>query len=224
MSIDLKHIGEYQGSRVIVLGYNKKEDNVLVVRPETLSREDQTWLSQIVESGYAQNQDNLIKSLSREHHSSGSDGFTYIINFGRPFKVSPYEIKLYNYEQAIKWFGNPSNHASKHDRRAPAPEPLKPPAAVDDIAPADPVPNVSMPPQVFPSLAPTNTVDPRQPVLNLTPSQEVVASPKVLEALEKATVALKNAAEKLEKTLDLDRRLKNLEKASREKKNSKEAA
>ena len=243
---DLRHMGEYQGSKVIVLGYNRAEDKVMLVKPETFNSQDQNWLGEIVNSGYAQSQDSLIKSLAREQHSSGQDGFTYVVTFGRPLRVSPHEIRLYDRNQAIKWFGGPNNYASSFDRRgADTSPPINPSSTAEyvfppkaqvpnqarsiqeAIEPAMAVPSLNSAPQIPGVTVPVARKDPPPvhdtlerlaqgpldlPATAILPSAHVDA--EMLNALKAATTALTSAAEKLEKTLDLDRRLKQVEKKS----------
>lgn len=244
---DTRHMGDYQGSKVIVLGYNRAEDKVMLVRPESFNTQDQNWLGEIINSGYAQSQDSLIKSLAREQHSSGQDGFTYVVTFGRPIRVSPHEVRLYDRNQAIKWFGSPNNYAAALDRRGADTSPpmspsstaeyVFPPKAVPNqgrtiqeaIEPAMPIPSLNSAPQIPGVTIPVARKDPppvspgvsihenhennvRSP-LDLTP-YAIPSSPvdaEMLSALKAATSALNSAAEKLEKTLDLDRRLKQIE-------------
>jgi hypothetical protein len=246
---DLRHMGDYQGSKVIVLGYNRAEDKVMLIKPETFNSQDQNWLGEIVNSGYAQSQDSLIKSLAREQHSSGQDGFTYVVTFGRPIRVSPHEIRLYDRNQAIKWFGGPNNYASSFDRRGADTSPPMSPSSTAEyifppkaqvpnqarsiqeaIEPAMPMPSLNSAPQIPGVTIPVARKDPppvspgvsvsefHDHALDLAPytirDNDRTVDAEMLNALKTATAALTSAAEKLEKTLDLDRRLKQVEKKS----------
>ena len=73
-----RHYGKFQREEVIILGYNKGMNDVMIARVTALPVDDQMHLRQIASSLHAQNQDYLIPVLQSERHASGTDWFTYL--------------------------------------------------------------------------------------------------------------------------------------------------
>ena len=75
-----RHYGIYQREEVVVMGYNKHTNQLMVLRINALPQEDQMALRGIARSKFAQESaDFLIPVLRREHHRRGQDWFTYLI-------------------------------------------------------------------------------------------------------------------------------------------------
>lgn len=159
---DIRHVGEYDGSKVILLGYSKGEGRVFVIRQDSLSGGDQAWLGNIVESPQAQREMYLIKTLQAERHPNGDDAYTYVVRNARSVRLPPQEVRLYSRDQAIAWFGEPSGYVIESERAAMrtrqarqvtaeqvAQPPLQPAPSV--IEPPLPVPSIDAPIEVAPS-------------------------------------------------------------------------
>ena len=73
-----RHYGKFQREEVVVLGYNKTMNDVIIARVTGLPVDDQMHLRQIASSTHAQTQDYLIPVLQGERHASGTDWWTYL--------------------------------------------------------------------------------------------------------------------------------------------------
>lgn len=73
-----RHYGKFQREEVVILGYNKSMNDVMIARVTALPVDDQMHLRQIASSTHAQSQDYLIPVLQSERHASGTDWFTYL--------------------------------------------------------------------------------------------------------------------------------------------------
>lgn len=79
MTENLRHYGKLNGEEVIILGHKKSLNQVLLVRVNTLSMDDQMDLRRIASSEIGQKQDYLIQLLQQEHHkAAGKDWFSYL--------------------------------------------------------------------------------------------------------------------------------------------------
>lgn len=76
----LRHYGKYRNEEVIVIGYNRGQNAVMICRVGALPGDEQMELRRIASSHAAQNQDYLVSTLQGERHKSGTDWFTYIAN------------------------------------------------------------------------------------------------------------------------------------------------
>jgi len=218
----MRHVGEFEDQKIILIGYNAREEKVLFIKPDAFNGADQDWLSKIIESGYAQQQKFLVRALQRETHPGGEDAFVYVMKHGKPLRIPPQDLKMYDKTQSIEWFGEPSNFVLEHERRAgkvgvnrttTAAEPLFPQPTMkqppvpqqlisENIEPAMPIPDPYSPIEI-----PMRAVAPTQKPLDLDPAWAI--PPKVAEAL-------KSTSEKLEKLTALEARIRNLEKSARE--------
>lgn len=249
----MRHVGEYEDQKIILLGYNPTEERVLFVRPEAFSGADQNWLSEIIESGYSQQQKFLVRSLQREEHPSGENAFAFVMKNGRPMRIPPQDVKMYDKQQSIEWFGEPSNFILEHERRAgrtgnkkstaatSKPEPVfqTPTKAkknqqpiIEGIEPALPVPSVDAPvdiPPIMPSPAgglstpPLVTFASPTPAVTQTQPSPTVTSQDSIDLFTKTVENLKAVTDRLEKLTALETRVRSLEKMLREKTDKKAA-
>lgn len=75
----LRHYAKFRNEEVIVLGYRKSMNAVMLCRLTGLPADEQAALRQIASSSYAQSKcDYLIPVLANERHKSGEDWFTYM--------------------------------------------------------------------------------------------------------------------------------------------------
>ena len=75
----LRHYATFKNEEVIVLGYRKSMNAVMICRITSLPADEQASLRQIASSTYAQsNCDYLIPVLTNERHKSGEDWFSYL--------------------------------------------------------------------------------------------------------------------------------------------------
>lgn len=75
----MRHYCKFRNEEVIILGYRKTMNSVMVCRVAMLPADEQANLRQIASSSYAQSKcDYLIPILTNERHKSGSDWFTYL--------------------------------------------------------------------------------------------------------------------------------------------------
>lgn len=74
----LRHYGKHNREEVVVIGYKKSINAVLLVRVNALSMDDQMDLRRIASSEVAQKMDYLIPLLQKEPHRSGQDWFSYL--------------------------------------------------------------------------------------------------------------------------------------------------
>jgi len=74
----LRHYGKHNREEVVVIGYKKSINAVLLVRVNALSMDDQMDLRRIASSEIAQKMDYLIPLLQKEPHRSGQDWFSYL--------------------------------------------------------------------------------------------------------------------------------------------------
>ncbi len=74
-----RHYGKFKNEEVVVLGYNKTLNAVMICRVNYLPADEQAQLRSIASSSYAQSScDFLIPILGIERHKSGKDWFTYL--------------------------------------------------------------------------------------------------------------------------------------------------
>ncbi len=75
----LRHYGKFKNEEVIILGYRKSMNSVMICRSTMLPADEQAALRQIASSAYAQsNCDYLIPILEHERHKSGQAWFSYL--------------------------------------------------------------------------------------------------------------------------------------------------
>jgi hypothetical protein len=74
----LRHYGKHNREEVVVIGYKKSINAVLLVRVNALTMDDQMDLRRIASSEVAQKMDYLIPLLQKEPHRSGQDWFSYL--------------------------------------------------------------------------------------------------------------------------------------------------
>lgn len=75
----LRHYAKFRNEEVIILGYRKSMNAVMICRLTGLPADEQAALRQIASSSYAQSKcDYLIPVLGNERHKSGEDWFTYL--------------------------------------------------------------------------------------------------------------------------------------------------
>lgn len=74
-----RHYAKFQREEVIVLGYNKSMNDVIIVRVTGLPVDDQMKLRMIASSPTAQSVDYLIPILEREAHASGYPWLRYLL-------------------------------------------------------------------------------------------------------------------------------------------------
>ena len=75
----LRHYAKFKNEEVIVLGYRKSMNSVMICRVNYLPADEQAALRQIASSSYAQSScDYLIPILGVERHKSGEDWFSYL--------------------------------------------------------------------------------------------------------------------------------------------------
>ncbi len=111
----MKHIGTFRGTRLILLGYNKGDDTIAVLNAAVLSEGEREWLSDIVESDYAQKYNYLYRALIREYHHSGTNGWLWAIS-KMTQRLPAYEVNVLDTDQSIEWRG--SGGTSALDRNA----------------------------------------------------------------------------------------------------------
>jgi hypothetical protein len=135
----VKHIGMFEKSQVVVLGYNKDRNKFLIVDPRRLGGSDNAKLSEIVMSGYAQGRQNLSDALSRERHPSGQDWFRYLI--AHATELPAHVVALADEEQSKMWLGTPSNYDPKLKDAALVPAQIADPAPHRPVLDAIPASN-----------------------------------------------------------------------------------
>ncbi len=75
----LRHYGKFRNEEIIIVGYRKSMNAVMICRVTSLPADEQASLRQIASSAYAQSHcDYLVPVLQNERHKSGSDWFTYL--------------------------------------------------------------------------------------------------------------------------------------------------
>lgn len=124
-----RHFGKYRGEEVVVIGYNKSMNTILLVRYNALPSDEAADLIRIAQSTSAQNLDYLIPTLRVERHKSNQDWFTHLAhrlhrNDGSVVSVSIKEVEELNDEQkaffkgygaAIEPEGGPSSRVGADD-------------------------------------------------------------------------------------------------------------
>lgn len=80
MAYTFRHMAKHQGEEVIVLGYNKGDNTVLLVRPSMIPKDEAADLKNFVMTNDAQSIDVIIPYLRKQAHKSGVDWFTYLHN------------------------------------------------------------------------------------------------------------------------------------------------
>ena len=77
----LRHYGKFKNEEIVVLGYKKSMNTVMICRLTMLPADEQAALRQIASSAYAQSKcDYLVPILQNERHKSNQDWFTYLAN------------------------------------------------------------------------------------------------------------------------------------------------
>lgn len=75
----MRHYAKFRNEEVIILGYKKSMNSVMITRVTMLPGDDQSTLRQIASSVFAQDKcDYLVTVLQSERHKSGTDWFTYL--------------------------------------------------------------------------------------------------------------------------------------------------
>jgi hypothetical protein len=75
----LRHYGTFQGEEVIIIGYKKSQNVLLICKVNALPSGDQMELRKIASSKLAQETaDYLVELLQQQHHQSGTDWFAYL--------------------------------------------------------------------------------------------------------------------------------------------------
>lgn len=196
-----RHFGKFQNEEVLVIGYKKTGNVLMIVKINALPIEDQTTLRSIATSPAAQNVDYLIPLLTGEPHRSGKDWFTFLANnqrSGITMQVSPTKVEDMNSEQYNYWagWGNSIREQTQTGGRPPMVEP----APASQAAPLTEVPHqVSAP------------VDPAMPAvaeaLYDTPTQVEVAAvapavDPVMAQLAQAMSSIADTQGRMVETLD----------------------
>lgn len=179
-----RHYGKFQREEVVVLGYNKTMNDVIIARVTGLPVDDQMHLRQIASSTHAQTQDYLIPVLQGERHASGTDWWTYLYSrlvrndktvIRAPFK----DITDMNPDQRALFggYGKPAQ-----------PEPDAPPLGSPEHNEAAQQALVDVP-ETAPVPAP---VAPAQPDLVAAIASLADSQAKMAESLEKLTAKVKS--------------------------------
>jgi len=74
-----RHYAKWNQEEVIILGYNNKMNDCIIVRVTALPVDDQVHLRQIASSTYAQTQDFLMPLLQSQMHASKYDWLRYLL-------------------------------------------------------------------------------------------------------------------------------------------------
>lgn len=109
-----RHFGQFHGQEVVIAGYNKSLNSLMVVLIGALPQDEAEDLRRIAMSATAQNLDYLVPTLRVERHKSNQDWFTHIVtrlyrNDGAVKNVSIKEMEAMNEEQKafFKGYGSP---------------------------------------------------------------------------------------------------------------------
>jgi len=167
-----RHFGKYvpNGEEVVIIGYRKKTNDVLVVFPSAMSQQESQDLRRIVQTNEAQQKDFLMdvvggSILQGAHHPSGTDWQTYLIKqaaTGRSQavrKITMKDLTFYDQSQHAFFSGyGPSiepevdalrktriDHQDAALNGRPMPAPVAPiTAPVPEAAPAAPEANADL--------------------------------------------------------------------------------
>lgn len=74
-----RHYAKWNQEEVVILGYNNKMNDCIIVRVTALPVDDQVHLRQIASSAYAQSQDFLMPILQSQMHASKYDWLRYLL-------------------------------------------------------------------------------------------------------------------------------------------------
>lgn len=130
----LRHYGKYNREEVIVVGYNKGNNALMLVRVNALTMDDQNALRTIASSEVAQKTDYLVTLLSHEPHpATKEDWFSFlckhpsrkhVLLMGIPLK----EVSEMNKDQLafFKGYGRSVQNPGTAVAAAPAPVPAAP--------------------------------------------------------------------------------------------------
>lgn len=124
-----RHFGQVRGQEVVIAGYNKSQNNCLVVFLNNLPQDEAAELRRIALSTTAQNLDYLVPTLRVERHKSNADWFSHIAerlrrSDGAALVISIKEIEKMNdaqkaffkgYGTSIEPKGGPSNRVGKDE-------------------------------------------------------------------------------------------------------------
>jgi len=118
----MRHYGTFRNEEVIILGYKKSMNPVMICRLTMFPADEQSALRQIASSTFAQDKcDYLIPVLQTERHKSGTEWFTYLAsrlhrNDGSVSVLPLKEVDISNPEQKafFKGYGKTIQDAKQH--------------------------------------------------------------------------------------------------------------
>lgn len=233
----MKHFGEHDRRQVILLGYNPANDKIMFTYCDSFSPQDREWLGQVFATPRAAVHNDAIRVLQQATHPSGMGGFDYVLRRGT-LTLSPYELKMYSSEQSVEWFKTASTYLAPQERFAPQVIRLTPVQESADVLPSAGIGDLNKPAPGLDVPSINASIDipmgpPRQPVVEPPPEREIesvplhathypdseliqpgfpgVQTPWNGKDIEAKTAALLEAADKLQKVLDLSKRLEALE-------------
>lgn len=148
----MRHYGKYRNEEVIVIGYNKGQNAVMICRVGALPGDEQMELRRIASSVNAQGQDYLVGTLQGERHKSGADWFTYIAgrlrrNDGSVLSLPIKEVEEMNQEQVAFFKGYGASALNKNAQAEMARNNQQVPQAHADV----PVENMDPAPPAAPA-------------------------------------------------------------------------
>lgn len=163
----LRHYAKFKNEEVIILGYRKSMNAVMICRMTALPADEQANLRQIASSTYAQsNCDYLIPVLGNERHKSGEDWFTYLArrlhrNDGSVAVLPLKEMQDMDPDQKafFKGYGRSIAEAKEIMEKAGDQGKVVPINAGDDYKPINPVATTELPGMQDPAAPPVAAVD-----------------------------------------------------------------
>lgn len=113
----MKHVGTYDRSTVVLLGYNKNQNRIKVLDPEKITVEDREWIGKLLEGRKAQSTNFLYNATYDVYHPSGKIAWVYLNeNLRGALEVPAFEVSIQDKDQAEEWMGTPSNFDSRAGR------------------------------------------------------------------------------------------------------------
>ena len=142
----LRHYGKFKNEEVIIVGYKKSMNTVMICRMTMLPADEQAQLRQIASSAYAQSKcDYLVLILQNERHKSNQDWFTYLANRLQRHDGSVMILPLKEIEDMdpdqkafFKGWGSSVEEARKvREKKAPDMPDIEKPPGYEPIAPLE---------------------------------------------------------------------------------------
>jgi hypothetical protein len=106
----MRHFGYInQKTPVLLLGFNKAQNNILYVELSALNNDEVQWLSSFISKNYAR--ETLVVPLNMETMRNGASAFQHFFRYAGT--TEQYNIHMIDKGQCIEWFKHPSSYVNR---------------------------------------------------------------------------------------------------------------